>query len=296
MMQIGILGIGKMGMAVAQRLLECGHPVTVWNRTSEKCGPVVEAGAVAAGSPRELAESSQAIISILTDANAIESVLSGDKGVLAADLDGKVFIEMSTVQPADQEKFAAQIAERGGRYVECAVSGTVGPARQGRLVGLAGGSEDDLVAAQPVLEQLCRRIEHCGQVGAGSSVKLAVNLPLILYYQALGEAYSLCRHVDRDADWLIDLMADTSGGPNILKARGPAIAAALKGSDSSPAGFDVDGLRKDLKTMIAEAKVRQTSLPLVECALAIYDQASAEGWGEKDGNALPRYWIGRNSG
>jgi len=295
MLQIGILGIGKMGSAIAQRLMECGHPVMVWNRASDKCGPVVEAGATAAGSPRELAEKSQAIISILTDANAIASVLSGDKGVLAADLDGKLFIEMSTVQPADQEKFAAQIAERGGRYVECAVSGTVGPARQGRLVGLAGGSEDDLDAARPVLEQLCRRIEHCGPVGSGASVKLAVNLPLLLYYQALGEAYSLCRHIDRDTDWLIDLMADTSGGPNILKVRGPVIAAALNGTDPSPASFDVDGLRKDLKTMIAEARVRQTSLPLVECALTIYDQASAEGWGEKDGNALPRYWIGRNS-
>lgn len=295
-MQIGILGIGKMGSAIAQRLMECGHAVMVWNRTADKCRPLVDAGAVSAGSPRELAENSEAIISILSNANAIESVLSGDNGVLAADLDRKLFIEMSTVQPADQEKFAARIAERGGRYVECAVSGTVGPARQGRLVGLAGGIEDDLIAAQPVLEQLCRRIEHCGPVGAGSSVKLAVNLPLILYYQALGEAYSLCRHVDRDADWLIELMADTSGGPNILKVRGPVIAAALNGSDPSPVSFDVDGLRKDLKTMIAEAKVRGTSLPLVECALAIYDQASAEGWGEKDGNALTRYWISRNSG
>jgi 3-hydroxyisobutyrate dehydrogenase len=295
-MDIGILGLGKMGTAIAQRLMECGHSVSVWNRTAEKCKPLAEAGAVAAANPRELADRSEAIISILTDAAAVDAVLSGDNGVLAAKLDGKLFIEMSTIQPADQEKLAARVRARGGRYVECAVSGTVGPARQGRLVGLAGAEDADLAAATPVLEQLCRRIAHAGPAGAGASVKLAVNLPLMLYYQALGEAYSLCRHLDRDANWLIDLMADTSGGPNILKARGPVIAAALEGTDPLPVSFDVDGLRKDLRTMIAEGQARGTSLPLAERALAVYDQASAEGWGKRDGNTLPRYWSSRTAG
>ena len=295
-MRVGVLGTVKMGSAIAQRLLEMGHEVTVWNRTPGRAAALEAAGAKVAATPRALAEASEAVLTALTDAAAIDAVLSGPDGVLAGDLGGRLVIETSTVQPHEQRDFADRVRKAGGRYVECAVSGTTGPARQGRLIGLAGGEADDVAAARPVLDQLCRRLEHCGPVGAGASIKLAVNLPLILYYQALGEAYALCRNVGRDPDWLIDLLADTSGGPNILKVRGAVIAAALKGDDPTSVSFDVDGLRKDLRTMLAEARTLGTSLPLVERALAVYDQASAEGWGAKDGNVLPRYWSSRGAG
>ena len=100
---------------------------------------------------------------------------------------------------------------------------------------------------------MCRRVEHVGPVGAGASMKLAINLPLMIYYQAMGEAYVLCRHLKLDPKWLMELMADTSGGPNVLKNRGPKIAEALAGGDAGAATFDVDSIRKDLATMVAEA-------------------------------------------
>ncbi len=289
-MRVGVIGLGKMGAAMAQRLMECGHEVVVWNRTAEKAKPLVDAGAKAAESPRDLASKADVIISALTDAPAIESVLEGEDGLLAADLNGKTIVEMSTVQPANQVAFAGKVRAKGGAYVECAVSGTVAPARQGRLIGLVGGEAADLEKAKPVLEGVCRRIEHVGPVGSGASIKLAVNLPLIVYYQALGEAYALCGHLGRDTDWLIELLSDTSGGPNILKARGPVIAAALRGADPTPINFDVDALRKDLRTMIAEANALGTTLPIAQRALEVYDEASKKGWGKRDGNALPRYW------
>jgi len=295
-MRVGVVGLGKMGSAMAQRLMECGHEVTVWNRTADRMKPLVEAGAKSAESPRDLASKVDLIISVLTDAPAIEDVLGGKDGLLAADLKGKTVVEMSTVRPADQTAFAEKVRAHGGAYVECAVSGTVGPARQGKLIGLVGAEAADFETAKPVLENLCRRIEHVGPVGAGASIKLAVNLPLIVYYQALGEAYALCRHVGRDTDWLIELLSDTSGGPNILKVRGPMIAAALRGTDPTPTNFEVDALRKDLRTMLAEAKGLGTTLPVVEAVLGVCDQASKEGWGKRDGNALPRYWSERSKG
>src|SRR5207248_7927549 len=147
----------------------------------------------------------------------------------------------------------AKVATRGAALIECPVGGTVGPAKEGKLFGFVGGAVSDVDRARPLLDELCRRVEHVGPVGAGASVKLAINLPLLVYYQALGEALSLCRPLGLDPARLMDIFADTSGGPNMLKPRGPVIAAALQGKETTPVTFDIDLIRKDLRTMIDEA-------------------------------------------
>jgi 3-hydroxyisobutyrate dehydrogenase len=265
----------------------------VWNRSPEKLEPLLAQGAEAAESPEALAGGSAFILSVLTDRAAIESVYAGEGGILSADLSGRVVIEMSTVRPEAQAELAKRVRAAGGGFVECPVGGTTGPARQGRLIGLLGGEPEDVAAARPVLEALCRRIEHVGPVGAAAAMKLAINLPLLVFYQAFGEALTLCRHLGRDPAWLVDLFADSSGGPNVLKTRGASIALALAGGDPQPITFDVDLVRKDLRTMIEEAAARGAELPLTAHALAIYDRASAEGWGARDAAVLPSYWPGR---
>ncbi len=294
-MRIGVAGLGRMGSAIAARLIDVGHRVTVWNRTADKTRPLAEAGAKVAASPAELANPVDAIVTILTNREAIAAVYEGPSGLLAGDANGKLFIDMSTVQPETEVALAEKVRAAGGTFVECPVGGTVGPAREGKLLGVAGGTAEDFAAARPLLVQMCRRVEHVGPVGAGSSMKLALNLPLMIYYQAMGEAYVLCRHLGLDPKWLMEFMADTSGGPNVLKARGPKIAAALAGGDTGPPAFDVNSIRKDLATMVAEAATRGATLPLAEKTLAIYDEAAREGWGSKDGASLPAYWPMRSS-
>jgi 3-hydroxyisobutyrate dehydrogenase len=293
-MRIGVAGLGRMGTAIAERLREVGHELVVWHRSPEKTKALADAGAEVANTPAELASRAEAILTILTDANAIETVYRGPSGLLSADLAGKLVIEMSTVQPETEVKLAKEARAKGAAFVECPVGGTVGPARTGKLIGLAGGEEADVARARPILEQLCRRVEHVGPVGAGASMKLAINLPLIVFYQALGEAYALTKHLGRDTTWMMDLFADTSGGPNVLKVRGPAIAKALAGQDPGPPAFDVDSIRKDLRTMLAEGKGKGFDLPLVARTLAVFDEASEKGWGKRDGSALPAYWTQRN--
>jgi 3-hydroxyisobutyrate dehydrogenase len=289
-MRVGIAGLGRMGGAMAERLREVGHDLIVWNRSPEKATPLVEAGAQLAASPADLASRADVILSILTDANAVDGVYRGLVGVLSAEFAGKLVIEMSTVQPETEIALAVEVRAKGAAFVECPVGGTTGPARQGKLIGLVGGEAEDVERARPILEQLCRRIDHVGPVGAGASMKLAINLPLLVFYQALGEAYALCRHVGLDPAAMMDLFADTSGGPNILKVRGPAIAAALSGDTSAPPAFDVDSIRKDLRTMLAEGSARGTDLPLVRQALSVYDEAAQAGWGKRDGSTLPAFW------
>ncbi|WP_270936787.1 NAD(P)-dependent oxidoreductase [Falsiroseomonas oryzae] len=296
MARIGIAGLGRMGSAMAERLLDQGHALTVWNRSPDKAAPLVARGAARAATPAELAGAADVIITILADSAALEQVFGGEQGILAADLTGRLVIEMSTVRPEVQAALAERVRARGGAHVECPVGGTTGPARQGKLLGLAGGEAADVARAKPVLDDLCRRVEHVGPVGAGASMKLAINLPLLVYYQALGEALTLCQHLGRDPAWLMELFSDTSGGPNVLKNRGPAIAQALQGGDPTPRTFDVDLVRKDLRTMLEEARALGADLPVVARVLEVYDGASAAGWGGRDASTLPAWWPGRARG
>jgi 3-hydroxyisobutyrate dehydrogenase len=295
-MQIGVAGLGRMGAAIALRLMEVGHTVTVWNRAAAKAKPLADAGAKVAASPAELAGSVEAIITILTDAAAIEAVYNGPSGLLAADVKGKLFIEMSTVRPETEIALAAKVRAKGAALVECPVGGTTGPARQGKLIGLMGAEPADAARAKPILDQLCRRVEPCGPVGCGAIMKLAINLPLMVYWQALGEALALSRPLGLDPDRMMDLFADTSGGANVLKVRGPALAAMLKGKDPGPVTFSLDNGVKDLRTMLTEGKAHGIELPLVEKTLACFEEASRQGLGEAEGAGLSVYWSKRQAG
>src|SRR6266446_551329 len=292
-MNIGVAGLGRMGAAIAQRLIEVGHRVAVWNRSAAKAKPLADAGATVVATPAELAQVAEAVISILTDAAAIEAVYGGAAGLLAADLRGKLLIEMSTVQPATEIALAERVRAKGAAFVECPVGGTVGPARQGQLIGLMGADPADAARAMPLLNQLCRRIEHCGHVGAGATMKLALNLPLMVYWQALGEALALCRPLGLDPGRLIDLMSESSGGANVLKIRGPALVQLLKGEDPGPAMFTLDNCIKDLRIMLAEGARCGIEMPLVAGTLACCEEASRNGLGTTEGAGMSVYWSTR---
>lgn len=294
-MKIGIAGTGRMGAAMAARLLACGHEVGVWNRTREKTRELAAAGAIVATSPQALSSAVEVVVTMLTDATAIDAAYRGPEGLLAGNVRGKLFIDMSTVRPEVEQALAASVKAKGAALIECPVGGTVGPAREGKLFGFIGGEPADVERARPLLADLCRRVEHVGPVGAGASLKLAINLPLLVYYQALGEALSLCRSLNVEPARLIDIFADTSGGPNMLKVRGPTIAAALSGAQTSPVTFDVELIRKDMRTMLDEAAGLGVRLPLTACALACYDDAAREGLGASDATMLPAHWLRRGA-
>src|SRR5690606_33362798 len=119
-----------------------------------------------------------------------------------------------------------------------------GPARSGQLLGLAGGEAADVERARPVLEKLCRRIEHMGPVGSGASAKLAINLPLIVFWQSFGEALALVRHLGKEPQWLMQLFSETAGAPNVLKIKADSVAVALAGDEDVQPTFDIDSMCK----------------------------------------------------
>jgi 3-hydroxyisobutyrate dehydrogenase len=287
-MKIGVAGIGKMGAGIAARLASLGHEMMVWNRSADKARAT---GLKVANTPAELAAGSETLISMLADAAAVTSVYAE---MLPA-MRGRLFIEMSTVRPEVSQALAQKVRAAGGAFVECPVGGTVGPAREGKLFGFAGGEPADVARARPVLEQLCRRVEHVGPVGAGASMKLAINLPLIVYWQALGEALSLVGHLDLPPERIMDILGDTSGAPAMLKTRGPSIAAALGGKENPNPTVTVDTLKKDLAEMAAEAKTLGYDPLVTSGALQAFERASKAGLGAKDCTSLPVAWLARKT-
>jgi len=280
-----------MGAAIASRLSSLGNEIMVWNRSADKARAVAEtAGLKVAGTPSQLVDYSETIISILTDAAAVDQVYTQ---LLAGDAKGKLFIEMSTVRPDVQKKISSKVKLRQGIFIECPVGGTIGPAKEGKLFGFVGGDAADVARARPVLDQMCRRVEHVGPVGAGASMKLAINLPLLVYWQALGEALSLIKNLNLDPARVMDILADTSGAPAMLKNRGATIAAALAGKEPSPITVNIDTMRKDLSEMAAEARSLGWDAPVAEAALKSFAHASRAGLGAKDISMLPVNWSSK---
>jgi 3-hydroxyisobutyrate dehydrogenase len=285
-MEIGLIGTGRMGSALGERLIDLGHRLTVWNRTADKAKNLLQRGATLAAAPSAVAQAAELTLTILTDAKAIEAVYDGPDGLLSGNVAGKLFVDMSTVAPETIRSLAARVRAKKAALVECPVGGTVGPAREGKLLGMAGGNAADFARARPVLDQLCRRVDLLGPNGTGSAMKLAINLPLAVYWEALGEAVSLVRDAGIAPEKLVEIMADSSGGTNALKNRGPKLAAALKEGPKAEVGFDIDGMRKDLRTMLAVGSAMGVELPVAATALECYEGAAQAGWGNRDASNL----------
>jgi len=284
MQNIGFIGLGKMGAVMAPRFLDAGFELTVWNRSAVRAQPLLAAGAALAASPAQVAEAADVVITMLRDDAAAEQVFLGQQGLLATEVAGKLFIEMSTLRPQTARALAMRCADQGAAFIDAPVSGTVGPAKEGKLMALVGGSDADIERAQPVLAVLTRRIVHAGPVGQGAMLKLVLNLPLAVYWQSLAEAAALGRAGGLDLATILDAMADSGAAARVLPAKIPLI---LKGSDH--AAFDVATMEKDAKSILATGADFGVPMPTTSAALSTYSSAHAAGLGAADAVSIIRF-------
>lgn len=281
-MKIGIAGTGKMGTAIAARLKSVGHDLLVWNRTEAKAKAAMDLGATWCNTPKDLLQQADIVICLLTNEQALDDVYFSANGLLSAPAPGKLIIEMSTVSPDKQAGMAEKAAKVGVKYLECPVGGSIGPAKEGKLIGFVGGSAEDLEIARPLLEQMCKRVEHVGNHGAGSMMKLAINLPLMVYWHTFAEALSLIQPLGLDPKRVIDIFSETSGGPNLLKTRGAFIAQSLIDGKSDTVNVTLNTVIKDLNAMKTHAQTLNRKLPLSELAMANFEASSKSGLGDAD--------------
>jgi 3-hydroxyisobutyrate dehydrogenase len=280
-----------MGSTVAQRLASLGHKVSVWNRSPARARPLLDAGLAWADSPEALARQCEVVISFLTDEAALQAVHLGPQGLFSGAVGGTVLIDMSTMPPACQQRMGERARQAGVAYLESPVGGSVGPAKDGKLMAFVGGDEAVLARARPLLDQMCKRVEWVGPHGAGSTMKLAVNLPLMVYWQTLGEALSLVEPLKLDPQRVIDILSDSSGGPNMLKVRCGMIAQALAGTAGPQVTVDLATMRKDVRTMLAQGELQGRHMPLTTQTLQQLDRAAEQGLDAKDCAQLPVWWL-----
>jgi 3-hydroxyisobutyrate dehydrogenase len=284
MERIGFAGLGRMGQAMAGRLLAAGFPLAVYNRTRSKAEDLLVRGAAWAETPARLTERSDIVLTILTDERAVEQVYSGASGLLAGDCAGKLFVEMSTIRTVAIQALRPLVEARGARLLDAPVSGTLEPARQGQLLAMVGGAAGDLERVRPALEVLCRRIVHMGPSGSGTTMKLVLNMPMAIFWVGLAEAMAMGSQFGLDRAQMLDVYLDSPVALPALRMKAPL----LLGTPHEVA-FDVTGVRKDLLAMIATGQDAGVPMPVGSAALALFAAATAAGYGGRDMIAVVEY-------
>ncbi len=277
---IGIIGLGKMGRAIAERLIDEGEEPIVWNRTREKLNGLSDVQI--AESPAEVISRTDLVLSALADDAAIDAVYSGENGLLAVPLGGQVIVEMCTTSPERSQSLERTVLAQGGRYLECPVGGTIAPARRGQLLGLVGGDHETFEVAHPILTKITRRLEYLGPVGTGAAMKLAINLPLMVYWNALGEALGLALAQGIDVTLALDILSDSSGAIGAAKTRIPPIQRMLTDGDSGSANFTLATGMKDMHLMEALAVSNGFRHEVISAALSRVKAAAKAGYQDLD--------------
>jgi len=284
MASLGFLGLGKMGCSMAPRLLEAGHALTVWNRTPEKAESLVANGANNAATPADVAAAADIVVSMLADDAAVLEVFEGSGGLLSTPVEGKLFIDMSTLRPSTVSGLAERVQALGASFVDAPVSGTVGPAKEGQLLVLCGANDKDFKRAKPILQVFGRRIVHAGSIGQGALLKLVVNLPLAVYWGSLAEAIAMGKHGGLDLQLMLDTIQDSSAAIAVLPLKIPNIL-----SSDGPVAFDVSSMQKDLLSMLETGSDLGVPMPAAEAVLATYSAAVDDGLAASDAVAVVRF-------
>jgi 3-hydroxyisobutyrate dehydrogenase-like beta-hydroxyacid dehydrogenase len=266
MAKIAFLGLGQMGSAMAARLLQAGHDVTVWNRTPEKTKPLVEKGAVAASSPAEAAGGAEIVITMLATPEALDRVVFGENGLATGLHPGQIYVEMSTVGPQTIREIAPRIPE-GVTLVDAPVLGSVPQATSGALEVFVGAEDDVFARVRPVLDAL-GNVQHVGSLGAGASIKLVVNLTLGAAITTLGEALALGRAFTLDRSTLLDVLEKSPIGQTV-KGKRERIE-----SGHYPPNFKLALGEKDLRLVEEAAAESKVELRVARAAHTWFEEAA----------------------
>ena len=289
MNKIGICGTGKMGKEIAKRLLDCDQIVTVWNRTQSKVTSLIELGAKRANSVSELVNSNNIILIIMGNDMALDYVYTYSQGIKNQDLTNKIIIELSTTSVKKMKSLEMIVHSLNGEFLECPVGGSTKPARDGNLLGLVGGSKETFLKVEHILKLICRRYEYLGEVGKGSAMKLAINLPLMFYWHALGEAMSLATNAGITFDKALDIMIDSSGAAKVAHLKSSIILKAKKNETNLSSTFNVTSSLKDINLMIEEGANFNNELHVIKSTKSYVQEAVNEGWSDHDASLLSLY-------
>lgn len=281
MSDVGFVGLGAMGSEMAARLIDAGNRVHGYNRTRGRAQPLIERGLIWCDTPREAAERSDVIFSMVADTAALRAITESADGILQGLRPGAVYVEMSTVSPAASRELAALVGERGAAMLDAPVSGSVPAAREGTLAIMVGGQESALASVQPLLGQLGETVTHLGANGSALVMKLAVNISLAVQMIAFSEGVLLAERGGIDRARAIEVMCTSAVASPLLRTRGPLVL-----DRPEQAWFDMGLMQKDIGLALEQARELAVPLPSAAIAGELLSVARALGYGEQDIVAL----------
>ncbi|HEX4703183.1 MAG TPA: NAD(P)-dependent oxidoreductase [Pseudonocardiaceae bacterium] len=278
MRRIGFLGLGSMGAGMAVRLADAGFAVSVYNRTAARAKPLAERGIQVADDPARAAAGADTLVLSLATQDAVDEVLFGRDGALAAADGGALIANTSTVSPDDARSTAARIVSAGHRALDACVIGNAQHARDGELRFMIGGDEADVTALRPVLDVLGKQIVHVGDHGMGATAKVAMNLLMGVQLQALAEAVVFGERAGLSRQQLIGMISASGYSSPMMRFKGGVMARR----EFERADFRLTLMRKDLLLALAEAERLGVPMPATSASCDVLTSAIDAGLGELD--------------
>ncbi|MEJ2469546.1 MAG: NAD(P)-dependent oxidoreductase [Desulfuromonadales bacterium] len=277
MARYGFLGLGIMGSGMAANLVRAGFDVTVWNRSADKCQPLVALGAHQARSPQEVTAHCDLTFAMLADPEAARSVCFGAEGVLAGIGDQRGYIDMSTVDDTTSRQINEAVTKAGGRFLEAPVSGTKQPAIDGTLIILAAGDPTLYDEARPAFDKMGKMAPYLGDVGQAARMKLIVNMIMGGMMAAFCEGVALSQKSGLDGNQLLEILAAGALGNRMFQGKGPMLLQR-----NFPASFPLKHMQKDLRLAIGLGD--RLGQPLASAATAneTFIRARASGDADSD--------------
>ena len=278
---IGFIGLGIMGRGMALNLLTAGFAVHVWNRTQSRMAHLIEAGAMGADSPVDLASRTTVVILCVSDTADVEEVLFGSSGVAEGARPNTLIIDCSTISPHASVKFAQRLRKRKLTMLDAPISGGSEGAANGTLSIMVGGTDTDFERGRPILDAMGSRITHVGPEGAGQLVKLVNQILVVGTMQAISEALVFAQKGGLDLAKTLEAVEHGAAGSWMLSNRG---SQAIQG-DYRP-GFTIDLQQKDLRLVLHAADELGVPLPMTSQVFQLYRTLQALGLGHEGNHAL----------
>jgi len=281
-MNIGFIGLGIMGARMAANLQKHGYELTVFNRTGGKANELLARGAIWADSPAAVAARADVIFTMLAFPEAVREMALGRDGFLRPFKPGGLWVDCSTVNPSFSKEMAEKSRALGIRFLDAPVTGSKGPAASGTLVIWVGGPASDLNTCRPLLECLGNRIVHCGEAGAGTSLKMVMNQLLGTGMAAFAEALVLGESLGLAREKLFEiLLGSPAVAPFVTAKRGQMVTG-----NYAPADFPLRWMQKDLHLVATTAQETGVAMPLTNVAKEIFRLAIRNGHGNDDFSAI----------
>lgn len=277
MKKYGFLGLGIMGQAMATNLVKAGFEVSVWNRTAEKCEPLIKHGASHGANPAEVVANSDITFAMVSDPTAAKELCFGNQGVLEGISPGKGYIDVSTVDPQTSVEIGLAINKKEGRFLEAPVSGSKKPAEDGTLVFLCAGADSLYYEAMPALEVMGKKSFYLGEVASGARMKLVINMIMGTMMAAFGEGLSLGEKVGLNMNDIIRVLDQGVIANQMFRIKGPMMAAG-----KFPTAFPLKHMQKDMRLALLMGDQNGQALYTAGAANASYIKARNRGLDDDD--------------